>query len=106
MTHSYDPLRSALKERGFEIVGTGGGCEAMYRFDGTESMVVTDHGGTGVPSEDEWMFAVHDGDWMCRDDDTEPKDFGDSESSLVDLIFYYDACSDMAKRKAENHYAR
>lgn len=84
-----DSLVAALKERGFKVIQTGGGCEALLREKNGEAFVVTDTQGCSLPSVESWLFEVTAGAYEDRPDDgTPPLSFGDSESSLVCLITY------------------
>lgn len=81
-------FRNRLRDAGFELVGTGGGCTAMVRAAGGYMEVITDHDGNGMPEADDWLWCRYDGDWLADADaleiDSESSD--SSHRALFDLV--------------------
>lgn len=62
--------RTALEAKGFDTLHTGGGCWCMYKEpEGTTlNIVITETGGTGLPTEDDWSIALYATDnWQPED---------------------------------------
>jgi hypothetical protein len=78
-------LINDLTAMGFVEIPTGGGCMAMFRFDGIASDVITDAEGSELPERDDWLAVRYAGDWRL-DADAPELEAQDSGESMVDLI--------------------